>query len=116
MPYLANHADEWGARHRAGLKALLRMHGAPLAGKAVNLITTDDVAATLKPIWNGPGNNCGSRLRRLIESILRSKDVEPHPAAWGRLREKLSKAVAKVTPKLTLKHCIVFVRSCPGRP
>jgi len=100
--YLANHADEWGERHRAGLKALLRMHGAPLTSKPVNLITTDDVAATLKPIWNGPGNNRGSRLRRLIESILRSKDVEPNPAAWGRLREKLSKAVAKVTPKASL--------------
>src|SRR5712692_5611550 len=100
--YLSNHADEWGERHRAGLKALVRMHAGVLADKPVNRITSDDVAETLKPIWNGPGNNRGSRLRRLIESVLRSKDVEPNPATWAKLREKLSKAVAKVTPKASM--------------
>ncbi len=100
--YLSNHADEWGERHRAGLTALVRTHAAALANKPVNRITTDDVADMLRPIWNGPGNNRGSRLRRLIESILRSKDVEPNPATWARLREKLSKAVAEVTPKASM--------------
>jgi integrase len=100
--YLSNHADEWGERHQAGLKALVRMHAAPLADVPVNRITTDQVADMLRPIWKGPGNNQGSRLRRLIESILRSKDVEPNPATWNRLREKLSKAVADVTHKASM--------------
>jgi integrase len=54
------------------------------------------------PIWNGPGNNRASCLRRLIESVLTAKDVEPNPARWARLREKLSKAIAKVTPKASM--------------
>src|SRR5579872_884364 len=31
--YLSNHADEWGERHKAGLKALIRMHAGALADK-----------------------------------------------------------------------------------
>jgi len=100
--YLSNHADEWGERHRAGLKALLRMHAAPLSDVPVNRITTDQVADMLRPIWNGPGNNRGSRLRRLIESILTAKQVEPNPATWARLRELLSKKVAEMKPKAAM--------------
>jgi hypothetical protein len=100
--YLSNHADEWGERHRAGLKALLRMHAVPLADLHVNRITTEQVADTLRPIWNGPGNNRGSRLRRLIESILTAKQVEPNPAIWARLRELLSKKIAEVKPKAAM--------------
>ena len=100
--YLANHADEWGERHRAGLAALLRTHGAPLATVPVNRITTEQVAETLRPIWDGPGDNRGSRLRRLIESVLTAKQVEPNPATWPRLRELLSKKIADVTAKASM--------------
>jgi integrase len=100
--YLENHADEWGERHRAGLKALVRTHAAPLTRIHVNRITTEQVAETLKPIWNGPGNNRGSRLRRLIESILTAKRVEPNPATWARLRELLSKKIAAVKAKASM--------------
>ncbi|MGH7249321.1 MAG: integrase arm-type DNA-binding domain-containing protein, partial [Pseudomonadota bacterium] len=62
--YLANHADEWGERHRAGLKTLVRRHAGALVDVPVNRITTEQIADTLRPIWNGPGNNRGSRLRR----------------------------------------------------
>jgi integrase len=97
--YLSNHASEWGERHRAALKALVWRHAAALADVPVNRLATDQIADALRPIWNGPGNNRGSRLRRLIESVLTAKDVEPNPATWARLREKLSKAIATVTPK-----------------
>jgi integrase len=98
--YLSNHADEWGARHGSGLRALVRMHiPADFAGKPVGRITAEAVADVLRPIWSGPGNTRGGRLRRLIESVLTAKDVEPNPATWARLREKLSKAVVKVTPR-----------------
>jgi hypothetical protein len=84
---LANHADKWGERHRAGLKAVVRMHAGALADVPVNRITTEQIADTLRPIWNGPGNSQGNRLRRLIETILTAKRVEPNPATWARLRE-----------------------------
>ena len=100
--YLSNHADEWSERHRAGLMALVRMHAGALADIPVNRITTEQVAETLRPIWNGPGNSQGNRLRRLIESILTARRVEPNPATWARLRELLSKKIAEVKPRAAM--------------
>jgi len=100
--YLSNHVDEWSEHHRAGLKALVRMHAGALADVPVNRITTEQVADTLRPIWNGPGNSQGNRLRRLIESILTAKRVEPNPATWARLRELLSKKIAEVKPRAAM--------------
>ena len=68
--YLENHADEWNPRHRAGLKALVRKYvPADFGARSVTEIKPEHVADVLRPIWNGPGNNRGSRLRRLIEGI-----------------------------------------------
>src|SRR5579863_9523106 len=102
--YLDNHADEWSARHRAGLKALVRKYVAEdFNARPVTAITCDHVAAVLRPIWDGPGNNRGSRLRRLIEAILTAKAVAPNPAAWsGPLRELLSKKRATVTHRASM--------------
>jgi integrase len=100
--YLSNHADEWSERHRAGLMALVRMHAGALADIPVNRIRTEQVAETLRPIWNGPGNSQGNRLRRLIESILTARRVEPNPATWARLRELLSKKIAEVKPRAAM--------------
>ena len=100
--YLSNHADEWSERHRAGLMALVRMHAGALADIPVNRITTEQVAETLRPIWNGPGNSQGNRLRRLIKSILTARRVEPNPATWARLRELLSKKIAEVKPRAAM--------------
>lgn len=96
--YLATHAPEWTARHAAGLAGLIKNYAGPLAAKHVNLITTADVKAMLDPIWDGPGDNRGSRLRRLVESILTANDVDPNPATWDRLSGKLNRNVAKPTP------------------
>lgn len=102
--YLDNHADEWSPRHRAGFKSLVRKHvPEDFAAKPAEHITSDDVAAVLKPIWNGPGNNRGSRLRRLIEGILTARNVHPNPARWnGPLRELLSRKRAAVTPRAAM--------------
>jgi integrase len=100
--YLANHADEWSDGHRKGLAGLVRMYALPLDPLPVNRITTDQVADALRPIWNGPGDNRGSRLRRLIEAVMTAKNVEPNPATWGRLKEKLSKKIAPVISKASM--------------
>lgn len=95
--YLDNHADEWNVRTRAANTALVRNKvPADFAAKPVTAITADDVADVLRPIWNGPGANAGSRLRQLIEGILRSKDVAPNPASWERLQDRLSRKRAEV--------------------
>jgi integrase len=102
--YLTNHSDEWSPRHRSGLTGLIRLYAGPLAALPVGRITTDNVADMLRPIWNGPGDNRGARLRRLVEAILTSKNVEPNPATWDRLKEKLSKKVATVTAKASMPY------------
>jgi integrase len=97
--YLSNHADDWSDRTRATNKALFANKvPATFQGLAVTAITPDHVADVLRPIWNGPGANAGSRLRQLIEGILSSKDVEPNPAKWERLKSRLS------TKRADVKH------------
>jgi integrase len=101
--YLENHADEWNARHRAGLRALVRKYvRADFGARPVTEIKPEHVADVLRRIWNGPGNNRGSRLRRLIEGILSAKQVEPNPAAWVRLKELLSKKRAEVVQRASM--------------
>jgi len=90
--YLSNHADEWNERTRKANTALVanKVPG-DFKARAVTTITPDHVADVLRPIWNGPGANAGSRLRQLIEGVLRSRDVTPNPASWQRLQDRLSR-------------------------
>jgi hypothetical protein len=87
------------------------MHAGALANVPVNRITTEQVADTLRSIWNGPGDNRGNRLRRLIEAILTAKRVEPNPATWARLRELPSKKIAEVKPRAAMaaKDLLAFM-------
>ena len=96
--YLDNHADEWSPRTRSDNKALFsRYIPADFDARPVTTITPDHVADVLRPIWDGPGNNKASRLRRLVESILTAKSVHPNPARWdGPLCELLSKKRAAI--------------------
>ena len=103
IAYLDNHADEWNARHRAELKALVRKYvPADFGARPVTEIKSENVADVLRPIWNGPGNNRGTRLRRLIEGILNAKQIEPNPAAWVRLKELLSRKRAEVVERAAM--------------
>jgi integrase len=97
--YLDNHADEWSARTRSDNKSLIaRYVPADFTARPVTTITFDHVADVRKPIWDGPGNNRGSRLRRLIEGILSARDVHPNPARWdGPLKANLTKKRPDVT-------------------
>jgi len=82
--YLDNHADEWTLRTRSDNKALFsRYIPADFNGRPVTTITPDHVADVLRPIWDGPGNNRGSRLRRLMFGVFAAKNVHPNPARWS---------------------------------
>jgi integrase len=105
--YLKVHAPEWTPRHAAGLAGLIANYAGPLAAKHVNTITTEDVRAMLEPIWNGPGDNRGAKLRRLVEAILSASDIEPNPATWDRLSSKLSRAVAPIIGKASMPYADV---------
>jgi integrase len=97
--WLENHADEWTPRTRADNKALFsRYIPADFNARPVTAITPDHIADALRPIWNGPGNNRGSRLRRLMFGVLAAKNVHPNPARWndGPLPNLLSRKRAAV--------------------
>jgi integrase len=80
--YLKAYGSEWkdgGARAHT-----LLLNAAPLDNRPVNLITDDEVADVLRPIWTGPGGNKGSKLRGLIEQVLASAKVKDNPATWAK--------------------------------
>ena len=89
--YLEAHKSEWSAKQKKDHERRLALHASALNTKPVNRITVDDVAAALRPIWSGPNHGRGSKLRGILELILNAEEVQqPTPAAWSRLKGKLS--------------------------
>lgn len=81
-------------KHRAQWRSTLTTYCASFWEKRVDLITTDDVFAALKPIWLTKGETA-SRVRGRVERILSAAKVKGYrsgenPAAWhGHLEELL---------------------------
>lgn len=89
--YLEAHAAEWSDKQKKDHERRLALHASALNPKPVKRISVDDVAAVLRRIWTGPNHGRGSKLRGIIELILNAEGVlQPTPAAWSRLRGKLS--------------------------
>jgi integrase len=73
-------------KHRAQWRMTLETYAAPLRGKPVDAITTDDVLAVLKPIWLEKAETA-SRLRGRIEKVLDAAKAKgfrdgENPARW----------------------------------
>ena len=83
--YLDHNASLWGARTRDRSRYLLETYAKPLDGVPVASITTQQVADVLRPIWTGPDNNRGGKLRGLIEGVINGY-TDPNPATWGALK------------------------------
>jgi integrase len=103
--FLKRRLTDWSGREQRNVKRLLEKLAAPLDKKRLDAVTDEDVAAVLKPMWRGPGNNQGTRLRSLLERVFRSQRVEPNPANWPNLeaRELLSANATKVVSHSALK-------------
>jgi hypothetical protein len=92
------------AKHRAQWAMTLTVYCAPIAGRAVSEVTTEDVLRVLKPIWLTKPETA-SRLRGRIERTLdfakaRGMRSGENPARWrGHLDALLPKR-----PKLTRGH------------
>lgn len=92
------------AKHRAQWKSTLETYAAPLRGKPVDTIATDDVLAVLKPIWTTKAETA-SRVRGRIEKVLDAAKAKgfregENPARWrGHLDHLLPKP-----PKLARGH------------
>lgn len=88
-------------KHRAQWRMTLSAYAAPLTNKTVDTITTDEVLAVLKPIWNSKSETA-SRLRGRIERVLdyaaaRGNRREANPARWRGHLDKLLPKRAKLT-------------------
>src|SRR5262249_34499069 len=84
------------AKHAAQWEMTLREYAAPLRRLPVDKITTDDVLAVLKPLWN-ENPETASRLRGRIERVLDAAKARglrngENPARWrGHLDQLLPK-------------------------
>jgi integrase len=91
-------------KHNAQWKSTLGTYAAPLWSKPVDTITTDDVLAVLKPIWQAKAETA-SRFRGRIEKVLDAAKAKGYragenPARWrGHLDHLLPKQ-----SKLTRGH------------
>jgi integrase len=91
-------------KHKAQWKMTLETYAAPLRGKPVDTIVTDDVLAILKPIWMTKSETA-LRLRGRIEKVLDAAKANgfrqgENPARWrGHLDHLLPKR-----PKLSRGH------------
>jgi integrase len=91
-------------KHRAQWAMTLREYAAPLRGKRIDMIQTEDVLAVLSPIWTEKPETA-SRLRGRIERVLDAAKAKglravENPARWrGHLDHLLSKR-----QKLTRGH------------
>jgi hypothetical protein len=99
-------APNWrNPKNRAQWEMTLREYARPLRGKPVNEITTEDVLAVLKPIWQRIPETA-SRVRSRIENVLDAAKVQgfrtgENPAAWrGHL-----KLVLAARQRLTRPSC-----------
>jgi integrase len=86
------HGDQW--------KMTLREYAAPLRNRPVNEIETEDVLATLRPLWTARPETA-ARLRGRIEHVLdaaRAKGFRqgPNPALWRGHLDKLLPKQSKV--------------------
>jgi integrase len=82
--------------HKAQWKSTLATYAGPLSPKPVDTVTTDDVLAVLKPIWQAKAETA-SRLRGRIEKVLDAAKAKgfrngENPARWrGHLDHLLPK-------------------------
>jgi len=73
-------------KHKAQWKSTLETYAAPLRGKSVDTIATDDVLSVLKPIWTTKAETA-SRVRGRIEKVLDAAKAKglrsgENPARW----------------------------------
>ncbi len=87
--YVATKEGEWrSAKHRTQWRSALMTYAEPIWPKPVDQVTTNDVLAVLKPIWNWVPATA-SRIRARIEAVLTSAKVkgwidrsQHNPAVW----------------------------------
>ncbi|MCA0424094.1 MAG: integrase arm-type DNA-binding domain-containing protein [Proteobacteria bacterium] len=76
--YIAKVRPGWkNAKHAAQWEMTMTVYAAPIRGKQVNAITTQDIVQILNPIWTTK-NETATRVRGRIETILNAARVAGH--------------------------------------
>ena len=124
--HIASMEAGWrNSKHRAQWRSTLRTYAAPLKDLPVDLVTTADVLAVLKPIW-AVKPETASRVRGRIEAVLDAAKAAglrtgDNPAAWrGHLdnllpaRSRLSRGHHAAMPIDDAPAFLVKVRDAAG--
>lgn len=129
-------ADEWlelnvtekayrNAKHRAQWRSTLTTYAAPLWGKPLAEITTEDVLKCVRPIWQDTpetAKRTQGRIERVLDAaIARGFHPGPNPARWRRhlsealpARSKRDKGHHAALPYKDLTAFIVALRERDG--
>ena len=111
-------------KHRAQWQMTLREYAKPLRDKPVNEITTADVLAVLRPIWQTIPETA-SRVRGRIENVLDAAKVQgfragENPAAWRGHLKLILPARQRLTrghhAAMAIEDIPAFMVSLRGRP
>jgi integrase len=100
--HISAHESSWrNAKHRDQWRMTLAVYAEPLRSKLVNEITTEDVLAVLKPLWQAKPETA-SRLRGRIENVLNAAKAKgfrsgENPAAWRGHLDNLLPRRSKLT-------------------
>ncbi|HQT86612.1 MAG: integrase [Acidiphilium sp. 37-64-53] len=118
LEYIEAHKAGWrNAKHGAQWLATLAAYAFPIIGaKPVQAVTTDDILAILKPLWQARPETA-TRLRGRVESVLdyaksRGWRAGENPAAWRGHLDNLLPARSKVSA--VVHHAAVAWRDLPG--
>src|SRR6202165_1961235 len=104
-------------KHKAQWKSTLETYAAPLRAKPVDIISTDDVLAVLKPIWTVKAETA-SRVRGRIEKVLDAAKAKgfregENPARWrghlDHLLPRLSKLARGHHAAMSYEDVAVFI-------
>jgi integrase len=104
--YIEANRPGWrNAKHAAQWENTLNTYAAPLLGKPVSLIDTEDVLGVLRPIW-AKKTETAVRVRQRIEAVLdyatvAKKRTGENPARW---RGHLDKILPKPTKVAKVRH------------
>jgi integrase len=110
-------------KHKAQWKSTLETYAAPLRGRPVDAITTDDVLAVLKPIWLEKAETA-SRVRGRIEKVLDAAKAKgfrdgENPARWrghlDHLLPRRSKLARPHHPAMPYEVAPEFIRNLRER-
>ena len=91
--------ESYSPERLAYLRSMVTRHLVPLHHRPMREITRQEIADTLRPIWNGSVDSTGRKLRSVIETIFDSASINPNPATLAAVTSITNGLPKKTTVK-----------------